>query len=78
MVMSLLSVVLAVMVSIPTIVSRGIPHEAMLEALVPFLVPLEVTDHLLLLDEDLAVAFETVEVFSANGRRRCFLSEDIM
>lgn len=36
----------------------------MLEALVTLLVPLEVSDHLLLLEEDPRVAVQTMEVFS--------------
>lgn len=39
----------------------------MLEALVAFLVPLEVPDHLLLLAEHLRVALQAVEVFSVEG-----------
>lgn len=40
----------------------------MLEALVAFLVPLEVPDHLLLLAEHLRVALQAVEMFSVGGR----------
>lgn len=64
MVMRLLLVVRAVGVPVGTIVQRAVPHEAVLQALVPLLVPLEVPDHLLLLEEHPRVAVETVEVLS--------------
>lgn len=55
-------VVRAIGVAIRTIVQRTVPHETVLEALVALLVPLEVPDHLLLLEEHARITVQTVEV----------------
>jgi hypothetical protein len=70
MVVSLLAVVLAVMIPVPAIVPRGVPHKPMLQAFIPLLVPFEMTNHLFFLDEDLAMAFQTVEMFPGNRQER--------
>lgn len=53
MIVGLLSVVRAGPAGMPlrTVVGRRVSHEAVLQGLVPLLVPLEVPDHLLLLHE---------------------------
>lgn len=61
-VVGLLPVVPAAGVAIRAVVARRVPHEAVLQRLVPLLVPLEVTDHLLLLHEYPGVAVQAVEV----------------
>ena len=62
--MSLFPVVSAVSEVITTVITWRVPHESMLERLIPLFVPLEVSDHLLFLDEDSGVTVEAVEVFS--------------
>lgn len=62
MIVGLLLVVRAVGVSVRAVVQRRVPHEAVLQRFVALLVPLEVADHLLLLDEDARVAVQAVEV----------------
>lgn len=52
----LLAVVSAVVIAIATIITGRIPHEAVLKRLVSLLVPLEVANHLLLLDKHSRVA----------------------
>lgn len=64
MIVRLFLVVRAVGVPVGAVVQRAVPHEAVLQGLVPLLVPLEVPDHLLLLDENARVAVKAVEVFS--------------
>ena len=46
------------------VVTRRVPHEPVLQRLVALLVPLEVANHLFLLDEDARVAVEAVEVLA--------------
>ena len=60
--MGLLPVVAAVGVAVATVVGRRVPHEAVLKRVVPLLVPLEVSDHLLFLHEHARVALQTVEM----------------
>lgn len=67
-VVRLFLVMRTVRVPVRAVVQRAVPHESVLERLVPFLVPLEVPDHLLLLDEDAGVAVQAVEVFSVGGK----------
>lgn len=62
MIVRLFAVVGAARVPVRAIIHRGIAHEAVLKRFVAFLVPFEVSDHLLLLDKDAAVAIQTVEV----------------
>lgn len=61
-VMRLLLIVRAIRVPIRAIVQRAVPHETVLEALIAFLVPLEVPDHLLLLQKHPRVTVQAVEV----------------
>jgi hypothetical protein len=61
-IVSLFAVVDAGRESPGTVVAGRVSHESMLQRLVPLLVPLEVADHFLLLDEDTAVAVQTVKV----------------
>lgn len=61
-VMRLLLIVRAIRVPIRAIIQRTVPHETVLQALVAFLVPLEVPDHLLLLQKHPRVTVQTVEV----------------
>lgn len=61
-VMRLLAVVAAAAVPVGAVVHGGVPHEAVLQGLVALLVPLEVSYHLLLLDEHPGVAVQAVEV----------------
>lgn len=65
MVVRLLAIVRAAAVSVVAVVPRGVAHEAVLKGFVPFLVPLEVTYHLLLLQEDAGIAIQTVEMLPA-------------
>jgi len=67
MVMGLLSVVRTrpAGVFLRAVVRWRVSHEAVLQGLVPLLVPLEVPDHLLLLHEHPAAAVQTVEVLPA-------------
>lgn len=51
-------------VTLGTVVGGRVAHEAVLERLVALLVPLEVPDHLLFLDEDSTAAVEAVEVLA--------------
>lgn len=67
-IMRLFLVMRAVRVPVRAVVQRTVPHESVLERLIPFLVPLEVPDHLLLLDEDAGVAVQAVEVFSVGSK----------
>lgn len=62
MVMRLFLIVRAIRVPIRAIVQRAVPHETVLQALVAFLVPLEVPDHLLLLQKHSRVTVQAVEV----------------
>lgn len=66
MIMRLLAVVTASLISVGTVVAGRVPHETVLQALVPFFVPLEMSDHLFFLHEHSRVAVETVEMFSEN------------
>lgn len=52
---------------VATIVQRAVSHETMLQRFIALLVPLEVSDHFLLLDEHAGVAVETMEMFSATN-----------
>lgn len=61
-IMRLFFIVRAIGIAIRAIVQRAVPHETVLEALVALLVPLEVPDHLLLLEEHARIAVQTVEV----------------
>ncbi len=63
MIVGLLAIVLAAAVAIVTVVHGRVAHESVLQRLVALLVPLEVPDHLLLLDKDARVAVQTVEMF---------------
>lgn len=60
--MSLFLVVGAVVESVTAIVEWTVTHEAVLQRLVPFLVPFEVPDHFFLLDEHPRVAVQAMEV----------------
>jgi hypothetical protein len=62
-VVGLLAVVGASAVAVVAVVAGRVAHESVLERLVALLVPLEVADHLLLLDKDPRVAVQAVEVF---------------
>lgn len=62
-VVRLLAIVAAVVVSVAAVVTGRVPHEAVLQGLIALLVPLEVSDHLLLLDKHSRVAVQTMEVF---------------
>lgn len=66
-VVGLLAVVGALPAGMPlgAVVGGRVAHEAVLQGLVALLVPLEVSDHLLLLHEDAAAALEAVEVLPA-------------
>lgn len=61
-VMRLFLIVRAIRVPIRAIVQRAVPHETVLQTFVAFLVPLEVPDHLLLLQKHSRVTVQTVEV----------------
>lgn len=52
-------------VPLGAVVRLRVPHEAVLQRVVPLLVPLEVAYHLLLLDKDATAAVEAVEVLPA-------------
>lgn len=69
--MGLLAVVGAVGETVTAVVRGRVSHEAVLEAFVPLLVPLEVSNHFLLLTEHFAAALEAMEVFSAG--RKCLV-----
>lgn len=62
-VVGLLAVVGASAVAVVAVVAGRVAHESVLERLVALLVPLEVADHLLLLDKHPRVAVQAVEVF---------------
>lgn len=66
-VVGLLAIVgtLAAGMPLGAVVGGRVAHEAVLEGLVALLVPLEVANHLLLLDEHAAAALEAVEVLPA-------------
>lgn len=67
MIVGLLSIVRTDPAGMPlrAIVRRRVSHEAVLQGLVPLLVPLEVPDHLLLLHEHPAAAVQTMKVLPA-------------
>ena len=65
-VVSLLAVVGASAEAVAAVVHRRVAHESVLERLVALLVPLEVPDHLLFLDEHARVAVQTVEVLPSS------------
>lgn len=62
MVVRLLAVVTTVVVAVTAVVTGRVSHEAVLKWLITLLVPLEVSDHLLLLDEHSGVAVQAMEV----------------
>lgn len=64
MIVGLLFVVGAVLEAVAAVVQGAVTHEAVLQGLVPFLVPLEVAYHLLLFDEHPGVAVQTMEVLA--------------
>ena len=66
MIVGLLAIVLTAAVAIVAVVHGRVAHESVLQRLVALLVPLEVPDHLLLLDKDARVAVQTVEMFPGN------------
>lgn len=51
MIMRLLAIVTASLISVGTVVAGRVPHETVLQALVSFFVPLEMSDHLFFLHE---------------------------
>lgn len=51
MIMRLLAIVTASLISVGTVVAGRVPHETVLQALVSFFVPLEVSDHFFFLHE---------------------------
>lgn len=65
MVVGLLAIVTASLITVGAVVARRVPHETVLQALVPLLVPLEVSDHLLFLHKHSRVTIKTMEVLSA-------------
>ena len=66
-VVRLLAVVRAAAVAVVAVVARRVPHESVLQRLVPLLVPLEVTDHFLFLHKHTRMAIQTVEMFPVDG-----------
>ena len=66
--MCLLAVVGAVGKAVTAVVWGRVAHETVLEAFIPLLVPLEVSNHFLLLAEHFAAALKAMEVFSV-GRK---------
>lgn len=67
MVMRLFAVVTASLISVRTVVAGRIPHETVLQALVPLFVPLEVSDHLFFLHEHSGIAVQTMEMLSVEN-----------
>lgn len=65
-IMRLLSVMTTSLVSVRTVVTRRVPHETVLQALVPLFMPLEVSDHFFFLHKHSRVAVKTVEMLSEN------------
>lgn len=64
MVVRLFTVMRTVSIPISAIIQRTISHKSVLQAFVALLMPFEVSDHLLLLDKDAAVAVEAVKVLA--------------
>lgn len=62
MIVGLFAIVRTAAIAVVAVVTRRVAHEAVLQRLVALLVPLEVTDHLFLLDENPRVAIEAMEV----------------
>lgn len=62
MIVSLLAVVRAVGVAVVAVVARRVTHETVLQRFIALLVPLEMADHLLLLDEHSILTVQAVKV----------------
>lgn len=83
MIVGLLSIVRTGPAGMPfrAIVRRRVSHEAVLQGLVPLLMPLEVPDHLLLLHEHPAATVQTMKVLPAAQfltiRTAAFLARDV-
>jgi len=74
MVMRLLPVVRTVAEAIRAVVAGRIAHEAMRQALRALLVPLEVPNHLFLLDEHARIAVDAVKVLPATQKQQTLIS----